>query len=123
MTFNTMFFERQSSASATRCVDNGKPYDDDVSVSGCCRRRCMVVMVPAEKHRPEDHRHRSKTCEGGRDVGLLVQGKAEFNKVQCPMTVQRPFNELECGCSDASHGGNWERPRFKSCSPADLFVV
>lgn len=123
MTFNTMFFERHSSTSATRCVDNDKSYDDDVSVSGCCRRWCMVMMVPAEKHRPEDHRHRPKTGERGRDVGLLVQSKAELNKVQCPMAVQRPFNELECGCSDAYHGANYERPRFKPRSPADLFVV
>ena len=88
MKFNTMFFERHSTASATRCVHIGESFGDDVSVSGCCRRWCVGVMVTAQKHRPEDHRHRPKTCEGGRDVGLLVQSEAEFDKVQYTMTVQ-----------------------------------
>ena len=73
----------------------------------------MVVMVATEKHRPKDHRHRPKTGEGGRDVSLLVQRKAEFNKVQCAVAVQRPFNDLECGCFEAAHGTNRQRPCFK----------
>ena len=78
----------------------------------------MVVMVPAEEHGPKDHRHRPKPGEGGRDVGLFVQGEAEFNKVQGAVTVQRPFNEFECGCFEANHGEKRERPRFKPRSSA-----
>ena len=88
MMFNMTFFERHSSALTTSCVHSGESSGDDVSVSGCCRRWCVVVMVPAQKHRPEDHRHRPKTGERGRDVGLLVQSEAEFDKVQYAVTVQ-----------------------------------
>ena len=72
----------------------------------------MVVVVPAKEHCAKDHRHSPKTGEGGRDVSLLVQRKAEFNKVQCAVAVQRPFNDLECGCFEAAHGSIRQRPCF-----------